>query len=216
MDYSKYDLYVFDLDDTLIKTEYYHYISWKTVLNADFTYDYFISKFHSNRENNIHSVLTSDFNIQDCGNIIEQKKTFYLNYIEKHKNHIHMIDGAEEFLNRIIKNGKIFIIVSNSPKSQIDYYCQLFPILQKSSKNYYSEMFQKKKPNPECYLNVVRDFPNLKTVGFEDSITGIHSMTQVKEIDTVFINTSDYYYYNYILQEYNIISSIINYTNITI
>jgi len=216
MDYSNYELFIFDLDDTLIKTEYYHYISWKTVLNTDFTYDYFISRFHSNRENNIYNVLMNEFNIQNCTIIIEQKKAFYLKYVEENKNNICMIDGVEDFLNQIINKGKLFVIVSNSPKSQIDYYCNLFPILQKSSKNYYSEMFQNKKPNPECYLNVVRDFPNMNILGFEDSITGIHSMTQVKEIDTVFINTSDYYYYNYILQEYNIILSIINYTNITI
>jgi beta-phosphoglucomutase-like phosphatase (HAD superfamily) len=216
MDYSKYDLFIFDLDDTLIKTEYYHYISWKTVLNTDFRYEYFISRFHSNKENNIQSVLSKEYNIQDCNAIIEEKKTLYLRHIDENKKNIKMIDGIEDLLNQIIEAGKLFVIVSNSPKLQIDYYCELFPILKKSTKNYYSEMFQRKKPNAECYLNVSLDFPNKKMVGFEDSITGIHSMTQVEEIDTVFINNLDYYYYDYILENYNIKSVIINYIDIKI
>jgi len=180
MDYSKYDIFIFDLDDTIIQTEYYHYICWKNTLNTDFTYEYFISKFHSNEENNIPHVLTNVFNIQDYKDVIEQKKRRYLNYVQENKDNIKLIDGLNEFLTQIILKNKRFVIVSNSPKSQIDFYCELFPILKKSSKMYYSEMFQNKKPNAECYMNVLRDFPNEKMVGFEDSITGIHYMTQIK------------------------------------
>ena len=216
VEYNKYDLFIFDLDDTLIKTEYYHYISWKSVLNMDFSYEYFISKFHSNKENNIHKILTNVFNIQDCNNAIEQKNNFYFNYLTENKDKIKMIDGVQSFLKKIAESNKIFVIVSNSPKIQIDFFCELFPILQHSSKNYYREMFQNKKPNPQCYLNVLQDFPNKKMIGFEDSITGIHSMSQVGEIDMVFINIINYYYYSYILQNYKLKTIIMDYSEITI
>jgi hypothetical protein len=42
-------------------------------------------------------------------------------------------------------------------------------------------------------------------VGFEDSITGIQSITQVPEIFTYFINTYEYIHYEYILKNYNVI-----------
>lgn len=68
-----------------------------------------------------------------------------------------------------------------------------------------------KKPHPECYLRVVEDFPNNRMVGFEDSITGIHSMTQVKSIDVIFINNKSYYYYDFIINNYELKMTILNY-----
>jgi hypothetical protein len=72
-------------------------------------------------------------------------------------------------------------------------------------------MFTCRKPNPECYLRVVSDFPNDRKIGFEDSITGIHAMTLVKEIDPIFINIPSYYYYDYIIKSYPKILVIENY-----
>ena len=54
---EKYDLFIFDLDDTLVKTEKYHYEAWlktlKEIVGKDFYIDYnfFCSKFHSMIEN---------------------------------------------------------------------------------------------------------------------------------------------------------------------
>jgi hypothetical protein len=76
-----------------------------------------------------------------------------------------MIEGFEDFIKKIIENKKEFIIVTNTLKENIDFFSELFPILKKSSKNYYREMFKNKKPNPECYLNVLKDFSNKKMVG---------------------------------------------------
>jgi beta-phosphoglucomutase-like phosphatase (HAD superfamily) len=204
MNINNYDLFIFDLDDTLIKTEYYHYISWKTILNTDFDYNYYISKFHSNKNDNIKHFLINDLKINNYDELIQKKNIFYINYINDNYDKIKMIDGTCELLEYIIKKNKKFVIVSNSPKEQIDFFCNLFPILQKSSKNYYREMFINRKPHPECYLKVIDDFPNTIKIGFEDSITGIHSITQVKEITTVFINTIDYFYYEFINKNYDI------------
>ena len=41
---DKYDLFIFDLDDTLIKTEYYHYESWLNILKEYFGSGFFIKK----------------------------------------------------------------------------------------------------------------------------------------------------------------------------
>jgi beta-phosphoglucomutase-like phosphatase (HAD superfamily) len=117
-----------------------------------------------------------------------------------------------EYLTNIINLNKEFVIVSNSLKSNIDFFSELFPILKKSSKNYYREILKNKKPNPECYLTVIRDFPSRKMIGFEDSITGIHAITAVPEIKTMFINTSDYYHYDYIMKNYDV-TNITNYND---
>jgi len=201
---NNYDLFIFDLDDTLIKTEYIHYISWKTILNINFDYNFYISKFHSNKNDSIKFFLINELNLKNYDELIEKKNKFYINYIIENRDKIKMIDGAYEILEYILNKKKKFVIVSNSPKAQIDFFCNLFPILQKSSKNYYREMFINRKPHPECYLKIIDDFPNTQKIGFEDSITGIHSITQVKEITICFINTPDYYYYEFIYKNYDI------------
>ena len=207
---NNYDLFIFDLDDTIIKTEIFHYNSWLTILKEelghDFYIDYntFISKFHSNKKDSIKYYLIEELKIVDYENTIEKKNKLYLVTIKREQGNLKLIDGISELLENIINSNKKFVFVSNSLKSNIDFFSDLFPILQKSSKNYYRELIINKKPDPECYLKVVKDFPNNRMVGFEDSITGIHALTQVDNIDTVFINNVEYYYYTYIINNYRL------------
>ena len=115
-----------------------------------------------------------------------------------------MVKGCEKLINKILENNKKFVIVSNTLKEQIDFFSELFPILKNSTKNYYRELLKNKKPNPECYLKVVEDFPNKKFIGFEDSITGVHAITRVPEILTYYVNNDTYFHHKYILENYNI------------
>jgi beta-phosphoglucomutase-like phosphatase (HAD superfamily) len=222
MDYfvNKYDLFIFDLDDTLVKTENFHYNAWlytlKEVLGDDFFIDYnfFISKFHSNKTDNIKLYLTNELGLENYEDAIKKKNNYYLEFINSNKTHIFLIEGTFELLETIINLNKKFVIVSNSLKSNIDYFSDLFPILKKSSKNYYRELLTNRKPHPECYLKVASDFKHYRMVGFEDSITGIHAMTQVENIDTIFINNSSYYYYSYIIENYKLSNILDNYTTL--
>jgi beta-phosphoglucomutase-like phosphatase (HAD superfamily) len=217
---EKYDLFIFDLDDTLVKTENYHYSSWLSVLkqelgvNFHIDFNHFISKFHSNKRDFIKEYLINDLSVSEPERLINKKNNVYFELINREKKNLKLIDGANKLLEQIVKFNKKFVIVSNSLKSNIDYFSEVFPILKKSSKNYYRELMINRKPNPECYLRVVADFPNNKMVGFEDSITGIHAMTQVTSIDTVFINEKCYYYYDFIINNYNLLCTITDYSGL--
>jgi len=213
---ENYDLFIFDLDDTLIKTEAYHYTAWmitlKKFVNDAFTMseNEFFSIFHCITQNKIPNYLQNELHLDNYTDAIEYKNRTYIDILLKERNNIKMIDGCDEFIRQIIKNNKNFVIVSNSLKEHIDFFSELFTILKHSSKNYYREILKNKKPHPECYQMVVQDFPNLRMIGFEDSITGIHSITQVPNIKTYFINTPDYYHYNYIIETY-LVENIFNY-----
>jgi beta-phosphoglucomutase-like phosphatase (HAD superfamily) len=213
---NNYDLFIFDLDDTLIKTEQYHYDAWiitlKKYINNDFNMNTneFFSIFHCITQNRIPNYLKNELHLDNYIDVIEYKNKTYLDIITKEKYNIQMLDGCEEFIRQIIKNNKIFIIVSNSLKEHIDFFSELFPILKQSSKNYYREIITNRKPHPECYQTVVKDFPDIRLVGFEDSITGIHAITQVPNITTYFINTPYYFHYNYIIANY-LVTTISNY-----
>jgi beta-phosphoglucomutase len=207
---DKYDLFVFDLDDTLVKTEKCHYMVWLRVLKEELgpsfsiTYEEYILKVHSNTGSPVKDFLHDYLNITDYEKLISKKNEYFIEFIQKYPEKFNLIDGITEMIHAIIDANKQFIIVSNSTKATINYMCELFPILKLSTKNYYREMFNNKKPHPECYLKVLHDFPNMRMIGFEDSITGIHAITQVKEIDVVFINSKSYPYYEYILTNYNL------------
>jgi HAD superfamily hydrolase (TIGR01509 family) len=215
---NNYELFIFDLDDTLVETEKYHYESWLHVLkeyigtNFSMDYTYFIHKFHSVKYDAIKNYLFDELGIKDYDNIINEKNMYFLNLIKT--KHIKLINGVQDFLDLIILHNKKFVIVTNGIKNNLEYFLELFPILKKSSYNYYRERFIKKKPDPECYLQVIKDFPNMKMIGFEDSITGIHAMSQVHCIDTVFINNTQYYYYNYIKETYKLKYVITDYNDL--
>lgn len=216
---NDFDLFIFDLDDTIVKTEKYHYEAWlltlQSIIGEDFYIDYnfFCSKFHSIIQNNIKNYLVDELHLfeQDYENIYNLKTSNYLKILHKNKHNLNIIPYLYNFLNKIITKSKNFVIVTNTSKCNLDFYLELFPILQKSSKNYYREMLINKKPNPECYLKVIEDFPNKRMVGFEDSITGIHALSLIPSISIIFINSSDYYYYNYIIQNYSLTKIIVNY-----
>ena len=217
---NNYDLFIFDLDDTLVKTEHIHYEAWlitlKKFVNEDFFIenDFFFSKFHSLEQNSIINYLSLELKLNNVSEVINYKNSLYLDLLRKNINELEMIDGIEILLNLIVNNNKKFVIVSNSPKNNIDFFLEKFPILKNSSKNYYRELFKFKKPNPECYLMVLKDFPYEKKIGFEDSITGIEALTQVNEIFPVFINNQNYIHYNFIINNYKSIYTIKNYNEL--
>jgi transketolase len=217
---KEYDLFIFDLDDTIIKTEHYHYNAWLKVLknkvdiNFSISFEYFCEKFHSKDPESIKKYIVNQLNLENYNDIVIEKQNTYLNILNENINKLKLIDGLEDFLKLILKYNKKFIIVSNSFKSSIDFFLDNFPILKESSKIYYREMFTNKKPNPECYLKVINDFPNTKKIGFEDSITGIEALVKSKLITSVFINTPKYIHYNYIINNYPNIIPITDYSEL--
>ena len=114
---DKYDLFIFDLDDTLVKTEQYHYTSWLTVLKElksnNFYFDYFFycSKFHSDNKDSIINYLKNELYIENYENIMLKKNNFYFNLIKKEKNNIELTNGALEFLESIIKLNKTCCLI---------------------------------------------------------------------------------------------------------
>ena len=209
--FKKYDLFIFDLDDTLVKTETFHYEAWLKTLQQtidptfSITTDAFFSIFHSMTPNNIQNYLKNDLQIADVNAAIHLKNTIYFDMINDAKHSLCLLDGCQQFIEKILLHNKKFVIVSNSLKQHIDFFSELFPILKHSSKNYYREILINRKPHPECYLKVISDFPNMTMVGFEDSITGIHSITSAPNIFTYFINAPEYHHYDYIINNYPVI-----------
>ena len=209
----EYDLFIFDFDGTLMNTEEYHYLSWKNALseyecakNIDFSMNDYQKYFHTLDGNNSKTILKLLYNITDYDEIYKIKQKYYKSYVITKD--IKFIKGAEDFLNFIINNNKKYIIVSNTSETFMKIYLEKHDILKKADKIYTKEYFVNRKPNPECYLRILNDYPNDKKIGFEDSLVGMHALYQVDNITPVLIYDTKYFYSNKILEDYkNIILS---------
>ena len=106
-----YDLFIFDLDGTIINTEIYHHIAWNKAL----------TQYLNNKIEIIYSEyckhLKTEHNITDP-KIFEIKNNIYQDYIKNIN--IDFIGNCKNFIETIINNNKKFVIVTNTPKSNAD------------------------------------------------------------------------------------------------
>lgn len=210
-----YELFIFDFDGTIMDTEHFHCKAWNRALSEitnrpiNLTISEFHKYFHQLNNKNIKILLKTLFDIEDYDNIYKLKQKYYQKFIEEED--FKLINGVELFLNILIDNNKRFIIVTNTLNKFIDIFKIKFPILSRSENIYTKEFFINKKPNPECYLYILNKYKDLKKIGFEDSLVGIHALYQINEITPVLIYDKNYYYTNEILNKYNNVIPLENY-----
>ena len=213
-----YELFIFDFDGTIMDTEYVHCKAWNKAISEitnrsiNLTISEFHNYFHQLNNKNIKLLLKTLFDIEDYDSIYKLKQNYYQKFVEEED--FKLINGIDIFLNMLIDNNKKFVIVTNTSNKFMDIFKIKFPILTKSENIYTKEFFINKKPNPECYLYILNKYKDLKKIGFEDSLVGIHALYQINEITPVLIYDKNYYYTNEILNKYNNVIPLENY-NIT-
>jgi putative hydrolase of the HAD superfamily len=212
-----YDVFVFDLDDTLVMTEKIHYECWLETINkyvtVNFNFDEFCSIFHSEREHSIQNYLRSTLMIENYQQVIDDKNKMYTNTVKTDPKRFTMNSGSLELLQSIIELGKQFVIVTNTRSEIVRFFQKQFDIMSHATKIYCKEDFKNPKPNPECYLKVHNDFPNSKLIVFEDSITGIHAASSA-QLDTIFVNSEKYVHYSKITRSYQLIASLTDFKEV--
>ncbi len=208
-----YDLFIFDFDGTIIDNEPIHYqCYYKTIEEhledkykdrlSDFTYEKYQLYAHSLDLKEFEYYLKYFFNLSNYHDLYIIKQHKYIEYIEN--NQLNYCPGIEEFLQLLINKNKEFVIVTNSSKKSIDKYLlnPTFTLLNYTKEFITKENLLHKKPHPECYLKVCQKYPQLKKIGFEDSLRGYHSLYQLSNYLTpVFINSS-FYFERFILNNY--------------
>lgn len=73
-------------------------------------------------QNSIINYLSLELKLNNVSEVINYKNSLYLDLLRKNINELEMIDGIEILLNLIVNNNKKFVIVSNSPKNNIDFF----------------------------------------------------------------------------------------------
>jgi D-arabinose 5-phosphate isomerase GutQ/beta-phosphoglucomutase-like phosphatase (HAD superfamily) len=207
----QFDLYIFDFDGTIMDTEPLHYKSWMIILsdylkkdiNIDIReyqkYFHSLDKLYSKN----YLLINYDITYDIYDELYNLKQDVYEKTIRNNDINIQFIPGAEDFLNMLITNNKKFVIVSNASRVFLNIFKEKYQILNNADKIYTKEDFINKKPNPECYLQVLNDYANYpRKIGFEDSLIGMHALYHVKNITPILIYNKNYFYEEYILKNY--------------
>jgi beta-phosphoglucomutase-like phosphatase (HAD superfamily) len=202
----QHDLFVFDLDGTLVMSEHIHYECWNLILgqmaSVNLSYDEFCSIFHTSVEGGIEIYLRDTLRLSNYAEVIAMKNELYIEVLKNSPEKFALNKGCLDLLHRIVSSGKPFVIVTNSRRRVVDAVVSHFPILTMSSRTYCREDILRPKPNSACYDQVLTDFPCERPIIFEDSITGIIAASGVRG-DIVFVTSPSYVHYNTVIARYH-------------
>lgn len=192
---DQYDLFLFDLDGTLINTELLHYTAYENMfkhykLPINLTFTEYCKYAHLD-DKEMEKYVTKYTNIPYT-QLYATKKQFLLDSLN---NDLKFIDGAEQILVELIKNNKTTCIVTHSDRETLDTILCHLPLLNKVTKIITRTEYINRKPHPECYLRAINMFESKNPIGFEDSYKGYQALSKIN-ITNVFIGDTNYYYYN--------------------
>jgi HAD superfamily hydrolase (TIGR01509 family) len=190
-----FDLYIFDLDGTIINTEQLHYKAYKNTLlffniDIEFNFNIYCKYAHYNDIKMKEFIETFDISYEKFYN---KKKEYYLSYLD---NDLELIDGIDTLISKLKQENIPICLVTHSDIDIINKLKIKLPLLNLFDKIICKNDYFFKKPNPECYLNALQFFEHIKNpIGFEDSYKGYLSLKNAN-ITSVFIGDYNYYYYH--------------------
>jgi HAD superfamily hydrolase (TIGR01509 family) len=207
--YNTYDLYLFDLDGTLINTEELHYQAYNLSLdffktNHQFTFNEYCKYAHYS-DKSMKEFIETNFSIS-YEKFYQKKKNFYLDLLID----INLMPGVENFLNILFQNNIKTCIVTHSDRETINFILSKLPILNKIDVIITKNDYINKKPSPEAYILARSKFDKcFNPIGFEDSYKGFISLHK-SNITSVFVGDQKYPF----LKELNPKNYIDSFTNI--
>lgn len=197
---NKYDIFIFELNNTIVNIEKYQYLAWLKTLNINFSFEYFCNKFHPKDFDSIRNFLSNTLHLDNYDELMIIKNKNYLNILNDSINELNLIPGFIDLINLIIKENKKFIIVSDTYKDNIDFFLNLFPILHKADQFYYRELFNINKFNHTTYLEIISNnkFTNNKLIYFTyyDAVLNIlnNKIKLINSNNTIIqLNNKNYY-----------------------
>jgi beta-phosphoglucomutase-like phosphatase (HAD superfamily)/D-arabinose 5-phosphate isomerase GutQ/choline kinase len=207
-----YDLFIFDLDGTLINTEKLHWMAYNKAfkfynIDINLTFNEYCKYAH--QDDISMKNLVSNYTDISYSKIYSTKKDLFLELLD---NSLEFIDGAYEFLNFLFENNKLTCIVTHSDKNVLEKVLSKLDILNKVNLILTRDDYTLRKPHPDGYLKALSHFPQCnskKIIGFEDSYKGYMALSQTS-ITPVYIGSPEYYYYTSI----NPINSFLNFNSI--
>ncbi|MFZ4261043.1 HAD family hydrolase [Sphingobacterium sp. HJSM2_6] len=170
---------LFDLDGTLIDSEYFYFTNWSKILEEDYglkiDFKDWITDFAGHTLH--HNVLTlrEQYNLT-----VDEEDIFFAtraSYAKANMENIRLMPFAKEILDRVKKEDLIIGLVTSSYKTTVDAVLGKHNLLGYFSFFITRELVEIPKPNPEPYLLAVEKLGLAKSeiVVIEDTSTGCTS-----------------------------------------
>lgn len=181
---------IFDFNGTMFFDEDKHVISWrefaKDYFNVEIKDEDFAKHIHGfNNKAILEFLAKREFSEEEVMKLTTIKELCYQKICEEDKPRLKLVDGVEDFLDKLVANNISIGIATASRKPNVDWYIKTFNLLKWFKKEniiYDDGTLTKGKPDPMIYLRALKQL-NAKaenTIVFEDAVSGILSAYNAK------------------------------------
>ena len=176
---------IFDFNGTMFFDEDKHVVSWRDFAKEKFGVEIQDEDFplHIHGFNNaeiLSWLAKKEFSKEEVALLTKEKELYYQKLCEADVENLHLVDGLEEFLDRLVASGVKIGIATASQKPNVDWYLKTFHLLKwfKEENIIYDDgTLTKGKPDPMIYERALERMGADRrfTVVFEDALSGIKS-----------------------------------------
>jgi HAD superfamily hydrolase (TIGR01509 family) len=168
---------IFDMDGVIVDTEPVHHYAYHQhfrQLNIDVTSEMYAS-FTGNSTKNIFEKLKTQFNLQQDVQALVETKRHLFNEAFDQKEDLFLLDGVEDLIKDLHRNGMQLVLGSSSAKVTINRIFKRFNLHQYFTHIVSGEDFPKSKPHPAIFEHAafLAATPVENCVVIEDSTNGI-------------------------------------------
>lgn len=183
--FEKYELILFDFDGLLVDTENLHFLAYQKMCSNRgykllWTFEDFCKIAHFSAHG-LRKALYETFPLLHKEEpswevLYREKKAAYEELLDE--GHLTLMPGVESLLQTLEKQNKPRVVVTNSPKIQIEKIKAKIPTLSSIPLWITREDYTLAKPSPDGYLTALRHFnvPGKLAIGFEDSFKGLQAL----------------------------------------
>jgi beta-phosphoglucomutase len=179
---QQFQLFLFDFDGLLVKTEHLHYQAYVNVLKEHghelrLSFANFCALAHLNATAWKEALYANVEGLKiDWDLLYKEKKEAYLSLVASGK--VELMPGVEKLLKALQEARIRRCVVTHSIYEHVNLIRKTLPILQTLEHWITREDYEKPKPHPECYLKAIDLYGKSgdRIIGFEDSARGFKAL----------------------------------------
>ncbi len=185
VDFSDYQVFLFDFDGLLVDTEPLHYASYLEAcrqrgVELPWDYEQYCERAHG-RAAGVRVALQQEFPQLFVGEgawegLYQAKKVAYLHSLQTAQ--LQLMPGVPKILSELVLRQCKRAVVTNSPREHIEIIQARLPVLQTIPLWITREDYTLPKPAPDGYLKAIAQLAaeGERVIGFEDTMKGLKAL----------------------------------------